>query len=236
MSYLELYYKNKLPNPLTEDRLNDYLNKYYISHDQEIRNLLIMTNLYLVISQLKKYQCETTMDREDLMEEGIFGLIKAINSFSPLKKVKFTTFASVCIRNQILYYLRSNSKHTNLFSIEQENTEDNEKAKERINLKSSHQVEEEYIRQELVNKIHQIVINLPPKEEKLIRMNYGFQEGIIYSQKEIAEEFQVTPSRISKLNHRILAKIEQELIETYWLEHQSKPKRKKLTKNSEVFI
>ena len=105
-----LYYvggNDALPPPLSKDEEEDLVNK--LNSDESIRSILIERNLRLVVYIARKFE-NTGVNVEDLISVGTIGLIKAVNTFNPEKKIKLATYASRCIENEILMYLRRNSK------------------------------------------------------------------------------------------------------------------------------
>ena len=108
----EIYYiggNDILPPPLTPEQENDVLECLGTEREKEAKALLIEHNLRLVVYIAKKFD-NTGVGVEDLISIGTIGLIKAINTFNPVKKIKLATYASRCIENEILMYLRRNSK------------------------------------------------------------------------------------------------------------------------------
>ena len=105
-----LYYvggNDALPPPLSKDEEEDLVNK--LNSDESIKSILIERNLRLVVYIARKFE-NTGVNVEDLISVGTIGLIKAVNTFNPEKKIKLATYASRCIENEILMYLRRNSK------------------------------------------------------------------------------------------------------------------------------
>ena len=184
--------------------------------DPEAKNILIERNLRLVAHIAKKYQgCDE--DPDDLISIGTIGLIKAINTFNPEKNIKLATYASRCIENEILMYLRRSSKTKAEVSIDEPLNVDwdgNELLLSDI-LGTDDDViyrglEDETERQLLKSAIE----SLSPREKTIVELRYGLKntEGEEMTQKEVADRLGISQSYISRLEKKIMKRLKKEIV------------------------
>lgn len=204
---------DKLPPPLSrEDEL-----KYLIrakEGDIEARNILIEHNLRLVVFLAKKYE-NTTYDIEDLVSIGSIGLIKGINTYKIDKNIKLATYASRCISNEILMFLRKNKRKKCEVSLDEALNYDesgNELHLEDILGTDEDMIEVEYekkINKELLSKE---ILLLPDRDKEIMMLRYGLNNKNEYTQKEVAQMLGISQSYISRIEKKVVRKLKQELV------------------------
>ena len=183
---------------------------------EEARKKLIEHNLRLVVYIAKKFD-NTGVGVEDLISIGTIGLIKAINTFNPTKKIKLATYASRCIENEILMYLRRNNKTKLEVSIDEPLNVDwdgNE-----LLLSDILGTEEDVIYKDLENEAeHKLLIKaingLSKRERLIVKMRYGFEseDGEEKTQKEVADLLGISQSYISRLEKKIMQRLKREMV------------------------
>lgn len=201
-----------LPPPLTREEEETIVEQIRQGDDSN-RDLLITHNLRLVVYIAKKYESKTA-GAEDLVSIGTIGLMKAVRTFNPDKNIKIATYASRCIENEILMYLRkaSNSKIEMSFdeplSIDWDGNE--------LTLRDVLGSEPDEISQELEYEdekrlLRYIVSNLSQKEKSIMEQRFGLNGTTLLTQKELADDMGISQSYISRLEKRILSKIKDEM-------------------------
>ncbi len=207
-------YGNKtFPDPISKEEENELVIKMK-NNDKEARNKLIEHNLRLVAHIVKKYDSKK-VDIDDLISIGTIGLIKAIDTFSDKNGAKLTTYAARCIENEILMHFRSDKKNAKNISINESvgfDKEGNEISIMDI-LKTP---DPDYISDiDLKDKVlllYEYVNILTEREKQIIIKRYGLYNTKIYTQKEIAKEFNISRSYVSRIEKRALTKILREFI------------------------
>ena len=180
------------------------------------RDTLITHNLRLVVYIAKKFESPTT-GVEDMISIGTIGLIKAVNTFEPGKKIKLATYASRCIENEILMYLRKSSNRRQEASIDEPLNTDadgNELLLSDIlgsdqNLVGA-QLEQDAERQTLLAAVDA----LPPREKQIMCMRFGLRGQPEHTQKQVADCIGISQSYISRLEKRIIRRLRQQLEQT----------------------
>ncbi len=210
----EIYYiggSEALPPPLTKDE-EELLLKKLPSGDKAARSLLIERNLRLVVYIARKFE-NTGINIEDLISIGTIGLIKAVNTFNPEKKIKLATYASRCIENEILMYLRRNNKIRSEVSFDEPLNIDwdgNE-----LLLSDVLGTDEDIITKDLeanvdknllFNALHQ----LTDREKQIMELRFGLQGGEEKTQKDVADMLGISQSYISRLEKRIIKRLRKE--------------------------
>ena len=182
--------------------------------DDAARARLIEHNLRLVVYIARRFE-NTAVNIEDLISIGAIGLIKAVNTFKSSKTVKLATYASRCIENEILMYLRKNSASRGDVSIDEPLNTDydgNELLLSDILGTDADEVvrplEDDADREMLMRAID----TLSEREKNIILLRYGFVGGIEYTQKEVAALLGISQSYISRLEKRIIAQLRGEMI------------------------
>ena len=209
-----LYYINGpdvLPPPLSREEEAELLSGECIS--EQAKSLLIEHNLRLVVYIAKRFE-NTGIYIEDLVSIGTIGLIKAINTFRPDKNIKLATYASRCIENEILMYIRKFSGTRCEVSIDEPLNVDwdgNE-----LLLSDVLTVEEDNIVYEIEQReeketVRRAVAALDPREREIIEMRYGLGGGDEMTQKEVADRLGISQSYISRLEKKIIAHLREEL-------------------------
>ncbi len=197
-----------LPPPLSREEEQEVFRKLE-EHDSEARNKLIVHNLRLVVYIAKKFE-STGIGVEDLVSIGTIGLIKAVNTFCPNKKIKLATYASRCIENEILMFLRKSSQYRNELSIDEPLNIDydgNELLLSDI-LGTDDDVVNKGIESEAEREILRgAVSELCDREREIMEMRFGLIDGKEKTQKEVAEQIGISQSYISRLEKKIIKKL-----------------------------
>ena len=210
----EIYYiggSEALPPPLSKEEEQLLLSKV-MDGDQEAKSKLIEHNLRLVVYIAKKFE-NTGINIEDLISIGSIGLIKAVNTFNPEKNIKLATYASRCIENEILMYLRRNSKRKTEVSFDEPLNVDwdgNE-----LLLSDVLGTEENLITKELdlnvdKNLLRTALSKLSGREKQIMEMRFGLDGHKEQTQKDVAEQLGISQSYISRLEKRIIKRLKKE--------------------------
>ena len=206
-----------LPAPLETEQENEVIQDLATEeYAQEARSILIEHNLRLVVYIAKKFD-NTSVGVEDLISIGTIGLIKAINTFKPDKNIKLATYASRCIENEILMYLRRNSKTRLEVSIDEPLNVDwdgNE-----LLLSDILGTEEDVIYKDMEDEVEKdllknAVSRLSPRERKIVELRYGLKrrDGAEMTQKEVADLMGISQSYISRLEKKIMMRLKKEIV------------------------
>ncbi|WP_300249447.1 RNA polymerase sporulation sigma factor SigK [uncultured Subdoligranulum sp.] len=177
------------------------------------RDLLITHNLRLVVYIAKKFETPSA-GIEDMISIGTIGLIKAVNTFEPSKKIKLATYASRCIENEILMYLRKSSNRRQDASIDEPlNTDNdgNELLLMDVLTSDQPQVGEELERHAERAALRCAVAKLAPRERRIMELRFGLNQETEHTQKEVADALGISQSYISRLEKRIIRRLRQEL-------------------------
>lgn len=205
-----------LPPPLTTEEERKLLEKLGESDDMEIKSILIERNLRLVVYIAKKFD-NTGVGVEDLISIGTIGLIKAINTFKMDKKIKLATYASRCIENEILMYLRRSAKTKMEVSIDEPLNVDwdgNE-----LLLSDILGTEEDLIYRDLEDEVDRDLLKkamniLTDREKTIIDLRFGLnnEKGEELTQKEVADLLGISQSYISRLEKKIMKRLKKEML------------------------
>ena len=212
----EVYYiggSDILPPPLETQREARILEKLGTPEEKEAKSTLIEHNLRLVVYIAKKFD-NTGVSVEDLISIGTIGLIKAINTFNPVKNIKLATYASRCIENEILMYLRRNSKTKMEVSIDEPLNVDwdgNELLLSDVLGSDDGGVGEAFAAREEKRVIHEAVATLEPRERQIIELRYGLSGQPEMTQKEVADLLGISQSYISRLEKKIISRLRHEI-------------------------
>ena len=197
-----------LKEPLSKEE-EDYYVKLKDEGSIDAKEKLIEHNLRLVVFLAKKYE-NTNTDLEDLVSIGSIGLIKAINTFRGNKNIKLATYASRCIDNEILMYLRKNKKTKSEVSIDQAlnlDAEGNELHLEDIIGTEKNTIEQEiendYDKQIMIKEI----LSLKPRDREIMILRYGLLGTDEFTQKEVAEKLGISQSYISRIEKKVIKKL-----------------------------
>ncbi len=198
-----------LPPPLSKEEELDYVLKAK-QGDLFARNKLIEHNLRLVVFLAKKYE-STGYDLEDLVSIGSIGLIKGIETYKPDKNIKLATYASRCIANEILMYIRKNKKRKTEISLEDSLTYDaegNELHLEDILGTDDNIIYNEFSRKVDKDILKKELIKLSEREKQIMTLRYGLNDTDEYTQKEVAEMLGISQSYISRIEKKIIKKLQ----------------------------
>lgn len=203
-----------LPEPLSKEEEEKYV-KLKEEGDNKAKEKLIEHNLRLVVFLAKKYE-STNIDLEDLVSIGSIGLIKAINTFSLDKNIKLATYASRCIDNEILMYLRKNKKIKQEVSIDQALTYDsdgNELHLEDIIGTDKDAITKDIEYKDNKNLLINEILKLKERDQKIMILRYGLFGKDEYTQKEVAELMGISQSYISRIEKKVIKRLKN-LVET----------------------
>lgn len=201
-----------LPAPLTNEKELECLHKLE-NGDKNAREELIVHNLRLVVYIAKKFE-NTGIPIEDLISIGTLGLIKAVNTFRIAKNIKLATYASRCIENEILMYLRkTNSMKAEVSYYEPLNTDwdGNELLLSDVLGSEPEDVYKDIEAEDEKNRLYKAVNALNKRERMIMTMRFGIGGGKEYTQKEVADALGISQSYISRLEKRIIEKIKKEI-------------------------
>ena len=204
-----------LPEPLDAEREKYYIDLFRETKDMEAKEELIEHNLRLVVYIAKKFD-NTKVGTEDLISIGTIGLMKAINTFDASKSIKLATYASRCIENEILMYLRKNSKQKLEVSIDEPLNVDwdgNE-----LLLSDILGTDEDVIYRDLETQadlklLHQALKTLNGREKLIVELRFGLhsKDGEELTQKQVADLLGISQSYISRLEKKIMKRLNKEM-------------------------
>ncbi|MDK2808559.1 MAG: polymerase sporulation-specific sigma factor [Clostridiales bacterium] len=205
-----------LPPPLEPDKEWEMIRQLGGAKDEEAKAVLVEHNLRLVVYIAKKFD-NTGIGVEDLISIGTIGLIKAIHTYNPDKNIKLATYASRCIENEILMYLRRNNKTKMEVSIDEPLNVDwdgNE-----LLLSDILGTEEDVIYKSLEEQVDRVLLNkamekLSERERVIIKLRFGINtvDGNERTQKEVADYLGISQSYISRLEKKIIKRLKKEMI------------------------
>ena len=211
----DLHYINgadTLPPPLPPEQERAALDALTRGQPQA-RDLRITHNLRLVVYIAKKFETPTA-GIEDMISIGTIGLIKAVNTFEPTKNIKLATYASRCIENEILMYLRKSSNRRQDASIDEPlntDTDGNELLLMDVLTSDDPQVGEELERSAERAALRGAVGRLSPRERRIMELRFGLNHETEHTQKEVADTLGISQSYISRLEKRIIRRLRREL-------------------------
>ncbi|MGI6097673.1 MAG: RNA polymerase sporulation sigma factor SigE [Dethiobacteria bacterium] len=201
-----------LPPPLTNEEEGFLLGKLK-KGDSNVRTVLIERNLRLVVYIARKFE-NTGINIDDLVSIGTIGLIKAVNTFDPHKNIKLATYASKCIENEILMFLRRNNKVRAEISFDEPLNVDwdgNELLLSDV-LGTESDLVLKNIEYEVDRRLLQLAMNkLSVRERKIMELRFGLGNGRELTQKEVAELLGISQSYISRLEKRIINRLKKEI-------------------------
>ncbi len=205
-----------LPAPLESERENKIINDLGTEYDDEAKSILIEHNLRLVVYIAKKFD-NTGVGVEDLISIGTIGLIKSINTFNREKNIKLATYASRCIENEILMYLRRNNKTKLEVSIDEPLNVDwdgNE-----LLLSDILGTDEDVIYKDIEDEVERKLLNkaiekLSEREKMIVNLRFGLHtaDGEEMTQKEVAVLLGISQSYISRLEKKIMKQLKKEIV------------------------
>lgn len=202
-----------LPPPLEGEEETEYINKM-CEGDEEAKEILIERNLRLVVYIARKFE-NTGINVEDLISIGSIGLIKSVNTYRNDKNIKLATYASKCIENEILMYLRKTANRKTEVSIDEPLNVDwdgNE-----LLLSDVLGTDEDVIYKSIEEKIDKELLlealsTLPKREQKIMNLRFGLITGNEKTQKEVADYLGISQSYISRLEKKIIERLKREII------------------------
>lgn len=205
-----------LPEPLTREQESELIECLGTEEEDKAKPVLVERNLRLVVYIAKKFE-NTGVMVEDLISIGTIGLIKAINTFKPDKNIKLATYASRCIENEILMFLRRNNRHKMEVSIDEPLNTDwdgNE-----LLLSDILGTEDDVISKDLENEADHRVLRialskLGEREKLIVRLRFGIgtPEEKEMTQKEVADLLGISQSYISRLEKKIIKRLKKEML------------------------
>ena len=211
-----LYYIGKhdiLPPPLQGEEERKVIDQA-VSGNQKARDTLIEHNLRLVVYVAKRYDNSTNCPLEDLISIGTIGLVKAINTFKADKNIKLATYASRCIENEILMYLRKNNKIRYEISLDEPLNIDydgNELLLGDIVGTDDDLVEQEMMKSDQRKLFYEALKDLNEREKEILILRYGLSNHDELKQKDVAKLLGISQSYISRLEKKIIKKLRNQL-------------------------
>ena len=202
-----------LPAPLDQKEEEEMIKKLETDEREYARKTLVERNLRLVVYIAKKFE-NTGIGIEDLVSIGTIGLMKSVNTFNSEKKIKLATYASRCIENEILMYIRKNSSHRGDVSIDEPLNVDwdgNELLLSDILGSDENSVSANIERCEEEKTVREAVSSLDSREREIIEMRYGLAGGREMTQKEVADKLGISQSYISRLEKKIIIRLKKQI-------------------------
>ena len=214
----KLYYLHSniyLPAPLAEDEEERLLKLVETSNDIEARNKLIEHNLRLVVYIAKRFESKKVLI-EDLISIGSMGLIKGVQTFKLEKKIKLATYASRCIENEILMFLRKINKSKAEISLDEAlniDIDGNELLLSDILGTDDEELYDKAIKNEKMKVMYELVNKLNQREKNIITLRFGLFNSPEMTQKEVADYLGISQSYISRLEKKIIDKLKYKMEE-----------------------
>ncbi|WP_129723279.1 RNA polymerase sporulation sigma factor SigE [Xylanivirga thermophila] len=201
-----------LPPPLTNEEERELISQLREGNNA-VKSTLIERNLRLVVYIARKFE-NTGIGVEDLISIGTIGLIKAVNTFDPNKRIKLATYASRCIENEILMYLRRNGKNRTEISFDEPLNIDwdgNELLLSDI-LGTESDLVYKFIEEQVDKELLKIALDkLPNRERRIMELRFGLYDGEEKTQKQVADMLGISQSYISRLEKRIIKRLKKEM-------------------------
>lgn len=213
MIFTTSYSLNVFDEPLSLEE-EDYFIKKHLEGDKDARNKLITHNLRLVAHIVKKYETKN-ISSDDLISIGTIGLIKGIDSYSPNKGVKITTYAAKCAENEILMYFRSNKKYNSNISLNDVIAHDKDGGDITLMdvlVEKSESIDKIAEYKDDIKHLKKYLNVLNKREYEIIKMRYGLLNTKEKTQKEIAKQLHISRSYVSRIEKRALIKMLREFI------------------------
>ena len=205
-------YGESLPAPYTSEEEKEAMARL-AAGDEKVKNEIVEHNLRLVVYIAKKFE-GSVGDIGDLVSVGAIGLMKAVNSFDPSKNIKLATFASRCIENEILMYLRKIVKRKCEVSLDEPinvDVEGNELLLSDVVGTEPDAVYRDLERKAEIEELYKSFATLSKREFEIIKMRYGLMDSEEKTQKEIADMMGISQSYISRIEKKVLGKLKREL-------------------------
>ena len=213
----EIFYvagSQSLPPPLEAKEEEKFINKLETEDNFEARQILVERNLRLVVYIAKKFE-NTGVGIEDLVSIGTIGLMKSINTFKANKNIKLATYASRCIENEILMFLRKSNRIKGEISIDEPLNQDGDGNELLLSdiLGTEVDVVSKGIEDEVDKTLLRICMEkLNSREKNIMELRYGFKTGNEKTQKEVADMLGISQSYISRLEKKIISKMKKEIL------------------------
>lgn len=207
------YSNNVFPEPLSKEEEDKYV-ELMMNGDKDARSKLIEHNLRLVAHIVKKFETSVN-DVDDLIGIGTVGLIKGIDSFSPSKNVRLTTYIAKCAENEILMYFRSdkkNSKNVSIYDGISYDKEGNEVTILDVLKTEEPDFAEDIYISDNIKLLKEYMKILTPREKEVLTKRYGLDNTDEITQKEIAKKLGISRSYVSRIEKRAITKILREFI------------------------
>lgn len=203
-----------LPPPLPIEEEEELIKKLADKDNLEARQILVERNLRLVVYIAKKFE-NTGIGIEDLISIGTIGLMKSVNTFNYDKKIKLATYASRCIENEILMYLRRSNRIKGEISIDEPLNKDGDGNE--LLLSDILGTDSDITSRDLEDEVDKTLLRaaikkLNSREKNIMEMRFGFQTGKEKTQKEVADELGISQSYISRLEKKIIGKMRKDIM------------------------
>ena len=215
-NFVNLESIGELPQPLNDEEL--YKNIKLINlGNKKAYDIVFIHNLRLVIKIVMKFN-NSLYNLDDLFQIGTIGLMKAINNYNLGKKIKFSTYATCCIQNEILMALRKIKHDKKNISLNEPITNNNKYdglSFENILTDINFDILDNYLKEEENKFIRDFIKDLPNREKDMLMLFFGFYDNKCYTQKEIAKRYNISQSAVSKTIKRSLIKLKNEIINNY---------------------
>lgn len=199
---------DQLPEPLSKEEEYKYVEEAN-KGDKHAKDILVEHNLRLVVFLAKKYE-NTKVDLEDLVSIGTIGLIKGVNTYKNDKNIKLATYASRCIDNEILMFLRKNKKRKTEISFEDSlsfDSEGNELHLEDILGTDSNIIEKEIENGENQKLLYKELENLNSRDKRIMILRYGLYNNEEMTQKDVAKMLGISQSYISRIEKKVIKRL-----------------------------
>lgn len=215
MGYNDIFIEGyKIPKKLPKEEMYDLLSKVS-QGDTDARQKLIEHNIRLVIYEVNGRFNTLEYDKSELVSIGILGLVKAVDTYDASKKIEFSTYAARCIDNEILMFIRRLKKEKCVDSLDRPigGEGSDKKIKLEDTISSDVDIETSYEDEEDYAEVRRIVYSLPEREREIIMLSFGFYDGRVYKQREIADKLNISRSYASRLIAKIVKDIKKQLEE-----------------------
>ena len=215
MGYNDIFIEGyKIPKKLPKEEMYDLLSKVS-QGDTDARQKLIEHNIRLVIYEVNGRFNTLEHDKSELVSIGILGLVKAVDTYDLSKKIEFSSYAIRCIDNEILMFIRKLKKEKTIDSLDRPigGEGSDKKIKLEDTISSDVDIETSYEDEEDYAEVRRIVYSLPEREREIIMLSFGFYDGRVYKQREIADKLNISRSYASRLIAKIVKDIKKQLEE-----------------------
>ena len=209
MGYNDIFIEGyKIPKKLPKEEMYDLLSKVS-QGDTDARQKLIEHNIRLVIYEVNGRFNTLEHDKSELVSIGILGLVKAVDTYDLSKKIEFSSYAIRCIDNEILMFIRKLKKEKGVDSLDRPigGEGSDKKIKLEDTISSDVDIETSYEDEEDYAEVRRIVYSLPEREREIIMLAFGFYDGRVYKQREIADKLNISRSYASRLIAQIVKDI-----------------------------